>query len=548
MNNQQNIHNKPSIIRLPLVIGVSISLGLYLGATFFGKSDETATLIGPKNASLLKEILQHIDESYVDPVDTDTLLDYGITKMLEKLDPHTSYIPVEEAEAVRSQLQSGFDGIGVEFNVFNDSVFVVTPLAGGPSEAAGIRSGDIILSADGQSLTGKKAATADVYKVLRGPKNSKVTLQIKRRGYAKPLPFTIVRDKIPTFSIDAAYLMEDKKTGFIRVNRFAETTYDEFKKHTETLLKSGMKQLILDLRGNPGGYMDRATDMLDEFIEGDGLLLYTEGQDRRNNQRVFAGKKGLLEKTPVVVLIDEGSASASEIVSGTLQDYDRAWIVGRRTFGKGLVQAPIPLSNGAELRLTISRYYIPSKRSIQKPFVSGDVEGYQAERYTRNAQKQDSTQVKTVYKTLGGRPVFGGGGITPDVIVPADTSFLTVGLIDLFNQNILQEFTLEYTAANQKKWQAKGFAAFQKSFFVNDNQVEAIFQMAKRAGVVIDKKAIQPSIPYIKTQVKALIARTIWQSRNADGLNNAYYQIVQERDREIKAALGQMSKAAQFAQ
>ena len=409
MNNQQNIQNNKNNIRLPLYLGTTLAVDLWAGATFFGGKSQSTP-----QPTLWKEILGHIERSYVDSVDTDSLVDYGISQMLEKLDPHTAYIPLAEAELVRSQLESGFDGIGVEFNIFHDSVFVVTPLAGGPSAAVGIRTGDVILKANQENLTGPSLTSEKVFKALRGPKGTEVTMTIARKGYAKPLIFKVKRDKIPTFSVDAAYLLPDQKTGFLRINRFSETTFEEFKKHTQTLLQSGMKQLILDLRGNPGGYMDRATDMLDEMIGGEGILVYTQGRDPRNNYEVFAGKTGKLEKIPIIVLVDEGSASAAEIVSGTLQDYDRALVVGRRTFGKGLVQAPIPLSDGSELRLTISRYYIPSKRSIQKPFTSGQRESYAMERYQRSSDSTDQLP-KKAYKTLGGRTVFGGGGITPDL-------------------------------------------------------------------------------------------------------------------------------------
>lgn len=528
MNNQQNIQNNKNDIRLPLYTGLTLAIGLWAGATFFGGKSETVS-----QPTLWKEILGHIERSYVDSVDTDSLVQYGISQMLEKLDPHTAYIPLAEAELVRSQLESGFDGIGVEFNIFHDSVFVVTPLAGGPSAAVGIRTGDVIIQANQEPLTGPTLSSEKVFKALRGPKGTEVSLKIVRKGYAKPLVFKVKRDKIPTFSVDAAYLLPDQKTGFIRINRFSESTFEEFKKHTSSLLNSGMKQLILDLRGNPGGYMDRATDMLDEMIGGDGLLVYTQGRDPRNNYEVFAGKAGKLENTPIVVLVDEGSASAAEIVSGTLQDYDRAWIVGRRTFGKGLVQAPISLSDGSELRLTISRYYIPSKRSIQKPFTSGQRETYAMERYHRSSDSTQASKQKS-FKTLGGRTVFGGGGITPDVVISADTSHVTPALLQVYNANALQEMALEYTAKHRQEWEKKGFDLYLKQFQISESDVARLLQLA---GGAIQQNELKGSESFIKTQLKALIARNIWSSREKDGLNNAYYQVMADRDKELKAAM-----------
>lgn len=538
MNNQQNIHNSPSKIRLPLYLGLTLAAGLWAGATFFG---ERSTEVAP--SSLWKEILNHIERSYVDSVNTDSLVQFGISQMLEKLDPHTTYIPVAEAELVRSQLESGFDGIGVEFNIFHDSVFVVTPLAGGPSAAIGIRSGDVIVSANGMSLTGSSLTSEKVFKALRGPKGSEVTLDIARKGYAKPLSFKVKRDKIPTFSVDAAYILPDKKTGFLRINRFSETTLEEFKKHTADLLQSGMSQLILDLRGNPGGYMDRATDMLDEMISGDGMLVYTQGRNPRNNYEVYAGKVGKLERIPIIVLIDEGSASAAEIVSGTLQDYDRAWLIGRRTYGKGLVQAPIPLSDGSELRLTISRYYIPSRRSIQKPFVSGQRESYAMERYQRTADSSQNLK-QEAFKTLGGRKVYGGGGITPDVILPADTAHVTPALLQIYNANAIQELALELTSKIKKTWEKKGFDAYLNEYQPTEVELARLLQLA---GGALRRSDLLASEAFLKIQLKALIARNIWSSREKNGLNNAYYQVIAKRDKELQAATQYWKEAKKMA-
>lgn len=369
------IKNSSNQVRLPLFIGLAMAAGMLLGATFFRPSsnDPQATA---KGYLKFREILSYIDREYVDTVNTEELSEYAISKMLEKLDPHSSYIPARELGLAKSYLESDFDGIGVEFNIFRDTLYVIAPVHDGPSEQVGIQAGDKIIKVDGESLTGEKLTNEKVFQKLRGPRGSKVNLTILRRGEAKPKQFTVVRRKIPTVSVDVGYMVDDK-TGYIKVSRFASSTYDEFKKKLTALRKQGMQRLILDLRDNPGGYLDHATRMADEFIAGNKKLVYTDGKGEKYDADYYARTKGEFENGDLVVLINEGSASASEILAGALQDHDRAVIVGRRSFGKGLVQVPIPLSDGGELRLTISRYYTPSGRSIQKPYDPNDAEEYE---------------------------------------------------------------------------------------------------------------------------------------------------------------------------
>lgn len=533
--------NDKKTINLPIIATVSLAIGLIIGSIFFGNS--TGRSNKAELNSKFKEILMHIDQSYVDDVNIDSLADYGIEKMLEKLDPHTGYLPPQDAKLAKSELQAGFDGIGVEFNIFNDSLFVVSPLVGGPSESIGILTGDIILKADSTNLTGKKLSTNLVFSNLRGPRNSIVKLTIKRKGFSKLLIFNVKRDKIPTFSVDAAYLMSDNKTGYIKVNRFAETTYDEFKGHLVILKSKGMTQMILDLRGNPGGYMDRATDMVDELVDGNGIIVYTKGKDKSNNYEVKASKDGIFEKGKIVVLVDEGSASASEIVSGALQDYDRATIVGRRTFGKGLVQAPIALSDGSELRLTISRYYIPSGRSIQKPYMLGHQEEYMDDLNNRHKNKelyvQDSikTNGKTKFKTRAGRVVFGGGGITPDVFVAQDTTYYTPYLIDLFAKNIFRDFALKYALENKAILLKKGFPYFLNFFEINEQILKDFNTESTKNKIVFSAKNFQLSKEFIKTHLKALISRNIWKNAEKNGLTNEFYQVINQNDPMLKVGM-----------
>lgn len=544
---ENKIQNSQTTIRTPIVVATTLVIGILIGATFFGGKRVGGDI--SRSSNKFKEILTYINRSYVDSVNTDSLVDYSITKMLEKLDPHTYYFPPQEADIARSQLESGFDGIGIEFNVFNDTLYVVTPLAGGPSETVGIQSGDAILKANDKKLTGKEANSTNIFASLRGKRGTEVKLEVKRRGFKDLLKFTVTRDKIAQYSIDAAYLMEDKKTAYIKINRFTETTYDEFKQHLSDLKKQGMKQLLLDLRGNPGGYMDRATDIVDELIGGKDVIVYTDGKDTRNNRKTYAGNDGMFEKGAIVVMVDEGSASASEILSGALQDYDRALIVGRRTFGKGLVQQPIQLSDGSELRLTISRYYIPSGRSIQKPYEKGHLENYENELDERGKSGEffiaDSIKnnPKMRFKTKGGRLVYGGGGVTPDIFVPRDTSHITKYLLELYGKNILREYALSYANTNRKTLEKQPFSTFLNSFVISDVMLEEVKKLAGSSEIKFNAAEFGRSKEFIKLQIKANIARHIWQRNIKNGLNNEFYQIVYSQDPIVTTATKQFGKA-----
>lgn len=543
MKDQQKITNSSKVVRLPIVVAITLVAGILIGATFFGNKKMSGDVA--KSSGVFKEILMYIDRSYVDEVDTDSLADYGISKMLEKLDPHTAYLPLEQATRAREELENNFDGIGVEFNIYEDTLYVVTPLSGGPSEEVGIQSGDAIIMANETKLYGPELDNPLVFKTLRGERGTEVKLKIKRPGFKDFLNFTVIRNKIPTYSVDAAYML-DKQTGYIKVSRFSITTYDEFKTHLTELKNKGMSRLLLDLRGNGGGYLDRATDIADEMIAGDDVIVYTDGKDDSVDQKIFAGKKGIFEQGKLVVLVDEGSASASEIVSGALQDYDRGVIVGRRTFGKGLVQAPIRLTDGSELRLTISRYYIPSGRSIQKPYTSGNLDEYYDELGVRgeNGEYLNADSVKSkkgkAYKTKGGRLVYGGGGITPDVFVPRDTTYSTRYLFELYGKNIVREYSLEYANKNKTQLEKQRFEQFLNTFELSEKQLQEIVAMGERAGVKYQAKDFARSKDFIKSQVKANIARQIW--RETDGLNNNFYRVIHQDDKMIQTALKQFEK------
>ncbi|TAE38768.1 MAG: PDZ domain-containing protein [Runella slithyformis] len=545
---QKPIQNERSSVRLPILLSFTLAGGILLGSSFFGGKG-----IGDaaRGYSKFKEVLQLIDNNYVDTVNTDELVDVSIQKMLEKLDPHSSYFNAKDAVAARSQLAGGFDGIGIEFNLYKDTVYVLAPIVGGPSEAAGVQSGDKIIKVNGEVFTGKKVDNTFVFSKLRGPRGSAVRLDVLRRGSQKLLTFNLNRDRIPTFSIDAAYLL-DRETGYIKVTRFSETTYEEFKTALGSLKAQGMKKLLLDLRGNPGGFMDRATNMADELLSGSKLLVYTDGKDDRYDRQTRAQFTGMFEDGPVVVMIDEGSASASEIVAGALQDHDRALIVGRRSFGKGLVQMPVNLSDGSELRLTISRYYTPSGRSIQKPYEKGHLEEYESD-YKKRVQSGEffsadsiKNNPKLQFKTSGGRTVYGGGGITPDVFAARDTSMFTNYLYELSSKNILREYALETFTKNRKKFEKMTFADFTKSYNVIENDLQAIVKEANSANIKWNEKEFNRSKTYIQALVKAFVARQVFQKKERDGLNNEFYQVMAPLDGTYQQAIRTFAQAEQL--
>lgn len=540
-------NNSDKTVKIPIIISLSLVAGLFIGATLFGGQFRLGSLI--KGYTKYKEVLSLIESSYVDEVDTDSLVDFSITKMLEKLDPHTSYFNSADAVMARSPLEAGFDGIGVEFNVYQDSVIVVTALSGGPSEAAGIQSGDKIIKADSISLTGPKLNSQLIFKALRGKSGSEVRLLIKRNSQKNLLTFNLKRDRIPSFSVSAGYMI-NANTGLIKVDRFSETTFKEFKNTLKNLKSQGMKQLILDLRGNPGGYMDRATDMVDEFVDGKKLIVYTDGKGTQYDKKTFSGNEGIFEDGALIVLVDEGSASASEIVAGSLQDNDRALIIGRRSFGKGLVQMPVNLSDGSEIRLTISRYYIPSGRCVQKPYTLGNETDYDkdyearlksGELFTQDSIKNNKKQV---FKTVGGRTVYGGGGVTPDFFIAKDTSFYSPMLYEMWGKSTIRTFAMNYVNKNKSILKNIDFKTYQKSFEITDKLYADILEIGKKDGIKVKEIDSKISKKYIQQQAKAYIARYFYLKKsNENGLNNEYFQIMGQNDEFLVKALGQFEKA-----
>ncbi|RNI28744.1 S41 family peptidase [Rufibacter latericius] len=536
----KRIQNSLFQVRLPLFLGLAMALGILLGATLFQPSSNNPQ--GTARGYLkFREILSYIDREYVDTVNTEQLSEYAINKMLEKLDPHSSYIPVKDITMARSYLESDFDGIGVEFNIFRDTLYVIAPLSGGPSEQVGIQAGDKILKVNGENIAGVNISNEMVFKKLRGPRGSKVNLTVLRPHETKPVQFSVTRRKIPSVSVDAGYMV-DKQTGYIKVSRFSNGTYEEFKSKLTSLKKQGLQRLILDLRDNPGGYLDHATRMADEFIAGNKKLVYTDGKGSKYDANYYAKTKGDFEQGELIVLINEGSASASEILAGALQDHDRALIVGRRSFGKGLVQVPIPLSDGAELRLTISRYYTPSGRSIQKPYDPESSEDYEMELMNRYKHgeffSQDSIKFNDSlkYKTSKGRIVYGGGGIMPDVFVPRDTTDQTNLLTELYRKNVLREYALTYFREHRQQLEGKALPEFQESFQITDAMLQGLLKEAKRADIKIDNKELKRSDKTIRNNLKAFIARSRYE---AEG----FYPVLNEMDPDFQRALGLFGQA-----
>lgn len=519
----------PMIFSLVLIIG--IILGSRVNQPFLNKKPFFLTQSGQFNK--LNDIINYVQQEYVDTVNYKGLVEDAITAMLHKLDPHSSYIPSEDLQAMNEPLEGNFDGIGVEFHIQNDTIMVVAPVSGGPSEALGIKPGDRIIKIEDTLVAGVGITNADVMRKLRGHSGSKVNVSILRKGNEELLDYNITRGKIPIFSVEAAYMM-DHKVGYIKIARFGATTYDEFMSALSSLKKEGMNELVLDLRGNPGGYLNAATLIADEFLEGKKLIVYTEGKSRpRNNY--YSRPDGAFEKGKVAVLIDEGSASASEILAGALQDWDRAVIVGRRSFGKGLVQEQTVFPDGSAMRLTIARYYTPTGRSIQKPYANG-FEEYQRElalRYDRGEfESMDSISLpdSLKYNTPGGRTVYGGGGILPDVFVPLDTAYTSQFLAEVASRGTISEFVYDYVDNNRELLNSYGvFEKFNEEFDVTDGLYNRFVIYALSQGVLNEPHGIKFSAPLIKQRIKSFIARQFYK-------NDGFMRVINSTDPVVQKA------------
>ncbi|MGC9344801.1 MAG: S41 family peptidase [Bacteroidales bacterium] len=475
------------------------------------------------------EVLDKVSRYYVDTVNEEKIVDNAITEMLHELDPHSAYLSRDQVRASQEQLDGGFEGIGVSFNILKDTIFIINPIAGGPSERVGIRPGDRIITVEGENVAGMGITSLDVQKLLKGPKDTKVKISVKRRGVKKLLDFTITRDKIPIYSLDAAYMI-DKTTGYIKLARFSSTTMQEFEKALQELQKNNLQNLILDLSGNGGGYLYAAVSLADEFLESRRMIVYTEGMQnpRRNFYSTSAGE---FKEGNLVVMIDETSASASEIVAGAVQDWDRAVIVGRRSFGKGLVQGRFELRDGSELRLTVAKYYTPSGRLIQKPYEEGYDE-YAKEltnRFTsgelsgdESVEFPDSLKFKTLVKN---RVVYGGGGIMPDYFVPLDTTGYSDYYRNLISQGVLNQFVLGYVDKNRTDLNSRfiNFKSFESGFSADDEVLTQLINYAENEGLEYNHDEFELSRDLISKLIKSYIARDLWNTEE-------FYRVFNQQD------------------
>ncbi len=528
---------------MPLYFAIVLAIGVVTGYffTFSGNNPASprSNYHSSSNSSKINNLLDYIEMQYVDTINRDQLENKTILSMLKSLDPHSDFIPAADFDAVNEPLEGNFDGIGIEFNIINDTIRVITPIIGGPSEKLGIKAGDKIINVNGKSMAGTKVTNKQVFEKLRGKSGSTVNVSVLRASVKRPIEFTITRGKIPIYSVDVAYMVKPG-IGFIKISRFASTTYEEYLNAFNSLTKQGMKKLILDLRGNGGGFLKTAVELADEFLT-DGLqIVYTEGKS--HPKKIYnATTRGGFEKNGLVVLIDEGSASASEIVAGALQDNDRATIIGRRSFGKGLVQDQIDLPDGSAVRLTIARYYTPTGRCIQKSYDNKSLDDYYNEEYERYEKGElysaDSIKVdkSKVYHTPGGKTVYGGGGIVPDVFVALDTMKYSTVVNRLYYSGALNTFAFEYTDRNRSHLlnTYKTAADFISGFNVGNTESQAL-------KAYLDQKKVT-SVNFTGNEkglaqlLKALIGRNLFDK-------DAYYPIMNQNDAAILKGIDILNK------
>lgn len=498
------------------------------------------------NIVKFNDVLTYTEKYYVEDVDTQMLVEAAINGMMAKLDPHSVYIPAKQMETVEESFRGDFEGIGIEFQVVNDTITVVSPISGGPSEELGILSGDRIVKIDDESSVG--FTNEQVRGKLRGKKGTKVKVTIVRHSVKEPLTYTITRDKIPLYSVDT-HFMFDQVTGYVSVSRFSETTNDELEEALEDLQKKGMKQLILDLRGNPGGYLSQATKIADLFLDGKKKIVYTKGRRAEFNEDYFASEKTSYEKIPLIILVNRGSASASEIVAGAVQDWDRGLIVGETSFGKGLVQRQFNLPDKSALRLTISEYFTPSGRLIQRDYKNkkgkedyyselGEREETEGENINHTVEK-DTT--RPVFKTNGGRMVYGGGGITPDYIVKSES--VTKYTTELLKNNVFYEYVLKFIDQNGKNIESRfngSLSKFKDEFNFTELQMNDFRKFAESKETKFVQEDYDKDKEYIMARLKAQIARNYWK-------NEGWFSLILTQDNQIKKAYTLFNEAKDLA-
>lgn len=491
-----------------------------------------------------QDVVSLVDKYYVENIDTQKLVDAAINGLLTQLDPHSVYIPSKEVQQISEDFKGSFDGIGIEYDVVNDSLLVVSPIAGGPSEMVGLEAGDKIIEIDGKSAIG--ITRDEVQKKLRGPKGTKVTVTVARNGMNKPLEFEITRDKIPLYSVSASFMVTDE-VGYVYVNRFAETTSKELEAALEKLKSEGMKELILDLRDNPGGLLDQAVDVASEFVPDGKTIVYTKGRVQQANEN-FASTGGSYTKIPLIVLINGGSASASEIVSGSIQDLDRGLIVGETSFGKGLVQRQFPLRDGSAVRITVARYYTPSGRLIQRPYGKDRTKYFMAAMQIDSSEESgsnishtiESDSGREVYKTVSGRAVYGGGGITPDYIVKM--AKVPNFIYDFQVKRIFLEYVDSHYSQSQEKLKSDygTLEQFDENFQVGGKILDDIYSQAVKAGIKVTRDEYDANEKIVAMLIKAQIGRNVWG-------NDGWYRVVLDYDTQFEKAVTLFPEASEIA-
>jgi carboxyl-terminal processing protease len=529
--------NKKNLL-LVVIVFVSIVTGILLG-NLLSRRANGAGAFSQKSSGKVSDLLSIIDAAYVDTVNMHEITEELMTDVASKLDPHSVYIPAADLADVNSELEGNFSGIGVQFNIQNDTVMIVAVISGGPSEKVGLLAGDRIVQVNDTAFTGKKITNEKVMKKLRGKASTKVKLGIRRHGTKEVLHYSVTRGEIPVNSVDIAYMIEPG-VGFIKVNKFAATTYTEFLDGIAKLRNQGAKKYIIDLRENSGGFMEQAVNMVNEFLPAGRMIVYSKGKAYPRSESKSDGKGSCINQ-PIVVLIDEFSASASEIFSGAIQDNDRGLIIGRRSFGKGLVQQQLPLKDGSAIRLTVARYYTPSGRSIQKPYVKGKSQDYEMDivnRYKHGEfDSKDSIHVakSLKFKTVAGRTVYGGGGIMPDIFVPRDTSEFTPYLNKVINYGYLYQYAFLYTDGNRDK--LKSFKTWQEMqrYLASQELLQSFVKFVAAKGVPANMAQLNVSKRYLSNQLAAYI------SRNMLG-DSGFYPLLYKDDITVKKALEQLKK------
>ena len=525
---------KKILLALPLCLAISLTT--------------TAQRSLPQAMQKLLNAEYAISTLYVDTVNEDKLIEEAIKGMLESLDPRSSYTDAKETKELEEPLQGEFSGVGIQFNMNKDTLYVIQTVPGGPSERVGIIAGDRIITVNDTTIAGVKMKNSDIQKRLRGKKGTNVTVQVKRAGVKELITFRITRDNIPLNSIDASYML-DEQTGYLRISRFGAKTHEEMIDALKDLKKQGMTQLIMDLSDNGGGYLNAAIDMCNEFLERGQLMVYTEGENSPRNE-ANANGWGDYKDLHMVVMVNQYSASAAEIFAGAMQDWDRAVVVGRRTFGKGLVQRPFRFEDGSMMRLTVARYYTPSGRCIQKPYDRGDKKAYEKELLDRANEGEyyslDSIQFNDTlrYTTrLNGRTIYGGGGVMPDVYVPIDTTEYTTYYRDLVAKGITNQYAISYVDKNRKSIakKYKTVKDFDENFIVTDEMMRDFIALGEKDSVKYDEEKFRTSESLLKDIVKGLIARDVYSSASA------YSVVINHRNRDLKAAIEVLNDRERYA-